>query len=345
MKKLIVVFLFFALFVLSACSQDKASSNDQTDADSGENQKVIELSLGTKMPDETVEGQAFNYFADLVKEKTDGKVIVNVFPAEQLGTGTTQIDNMIMGTQDMYAEGLTFFNDYDARFDLATIPYLFRDFEHFQTFNKSEVGREIEDNLIAQGMRIINTERNFVRGPYRVLLSTKPIKSLEDIKGLKLRSPETAIYADAWSYLGANPTVIAWTETYLAMRQGTVDAVTSPISLVKGMNFAEVAPYITIINEYPQDVGIVIAESSFQKLTEEQQNHLIDAANEAGEYATKLTYESIDEDIEFLKTENNAEFIEIDYEEWSSFMKDFHNQLEEKGLIEEGIVEYINSLE
>lgn len=340
MRKTLYI-LVLLLIIVSGCNGESASEDVVKEKNPDE---VIELSLGTKMPDETSEGQAFNYFADLVEEKTEGTVKVNVFPAEQLGTGTTQIDNMIMGTQDMYAEGIGYFKDFDPRLEVASIPYLFQDFQHYQDFNKSEVGQEINENLIEQGMRIINTERNFVRGPYRVLLSTHPIESLEDVEGLKVRSHESAIYADAWSYLGANPTVIAWTETYLAIRQGTVDAVISPISLVRGMNFAEVAPYMTLIDEYPQDVAIVIAEESFQKLTEDQQQALVDAANEAGEYGEELALESVEEDIEFMKDENKLEIIEIDNAKWSEFMDDFHYQLEEDGILEEGLVDYIKGM-
>src|SRR5690606_26012867 len=106
-----------------------------------------------------------------------------------LGKGTTQIDNMILGTQDMYAEGITYFQDYDSRTELSSVPFLFRDFEHYQKFNTGEIGLDIQETLIENGMRILNTERNFVRGPYRVLLSTRPVKSVDDLQGLKVRAP------------------------------------------------------------------------------------------------------------------------------------------------------------
>lgn len=346
MKKFLIAFTLL-IIVLAGCSS-KGSGGDDSDGTSNgkdtDSSDVIELSLGTKMPDETSEGRAFNYFAELVEEKTNGEVIVNVYPAEQLGTGTTQIDNMVMGTQDMYAEGAAYFRDFEPRLDVSTIPYLFEGYEQFQEFFQGDIGQEIHENLIEQGMRILNSERNFVRGPYRVLLATDPIQTLDDVQGLMLRSHESAIYADAWTYLGANPTVIAWTETYLAIRQGTVDAVSSPISLVKGMNFAEVAPYMTIIDEYPQDVPIVIAEDSFQELNEEQQQHLIDAAHEASEYGTQLALDEIEEDIEFMKEENGLEIFEIDTSEWSEYMDDFHYQLVEDGVFDKELIDYIKGM-
>ncbi|GAA0317700.1 TRAP transporter substrate-binding protein [Bacillus carboniphilus] len=336
MKKLLIL-LFSVLLIaaLAACSSSSSGSG------SG---KVIELKLGTKMPDDTAEGQAFNYFAELVEEKSNGEVKVKVNPAEQLGKGTTQIDNMLLGSQDMYAEGIGYFADFDSRVEVSSIPYLFNDFEHYQKFNTGEMGQDIQQTLIDNGIRILNTERNFVRGPYRVMLSKKPIKSVEDLQGLKLRSFESEFYSAAYSSVGANPTVVAWTETYLGLKQNLVEAVTSPISLVWPMKFTEVAPYMTIIDEYPQDVVIAISEEVFSGLSEEHQQILIDAANEAGEKGTELAKQEVEEHMELMKTEHNIEVFEIDKAEWVEAFSDFHYQLEEDGKLPKGYVDQIKSI-
>lgn len=339
MKAFLCSILVSVIFLtLMACGKGETQGN------SAASDEPVVLKLGTKMPDTSPEGKAFQRFADLVKEKSGGKLTVDVYPAEQLGKGTTQIDNMLMGTQDMYAEGATYFADYDSRLNITSVPYLFRDYEHFQKVFTGEIGQEIHNTLISKGMRVLNTEHSFVRGPYRVLLSTKPIQSLEDIKGLKLRAFESDVYVDAWKHLGASPTIIAWTETYLALKQHVVDAVTSPISLVKSMNFAEVAPYMTVIDEYPQDVVIVINEKKFQSLSPEFQNILVEAANEAGEYAAELVYEAADADIESMKTENNLQIIEFDKEPLVAKMKPFFYKLEEAGKLPEGMVDKILSI-
>ena len=106
MKRLIIIGIsLLSIFVVSACT-------NESDANVGK-EEVIELKLGTKMPQDTSEGKGFDYFAKLVKEKSDGKLIVKVYPAEQLGKGETQVDNLMLGTQDMYAEGPNYFQDFD----------------------------------------------------------------------------------------------------------------------------------------------------------------------------------------------------------------------------------------
>lgn len=335
MKKLLIVSMsILLLFIVSACGKGNAGGN-----------KVIELKLGTKMPQDTVEGKGFDHFAELVNEKSNGELIVKVYPAEQLGTGTTQVDNMLLGTQDMYGEGISFFSDFDPRVEVSSIPFLFRDFEHYQRFSTGEIGQEINEQLISHGVRILNTDRNFIRGPYRVMLTKEPIEAVEDLKGLKLRSFESAFYSAAYSSVGAKPTVVAWTETYLGLKQNLVDAVTSPVSLVWPMKFTEVAPYMTVIDEYPQDNVIAMSEDRFSKLSKEHQDILVEAANETGEWATQLTLEEVNNHLELMKEEHNIEIIEIDKTEWTEAFSDYHYQLEKEGKIPEGFVDLIKSLE
>lgn len=337
-----LVVLLSLTFILSACGN---KNENQPASASKESSETVELKLGTKMAPETAEGKAFDHFAKLVDEKSNGEIKVSVFPAEQLGKGTTQLDNVLMGTQDMYAEGAPLFAPVDSRMEVAAIPYLFRDFEHFQKYNTGEMGQEVNQGLIDKGVRILNTERNFVRGPYRVLLSKEPVKTVEDLKGLKLRSFESEFYSSAYQTVDSNPTVVAWTETYLALKQNLVDAATSPISLVWPMKFTEVAPYMTIIDEYPQDVVIVINEEIFQGLSEEHQQILIDAANETGEFGTELVNKEAEEHIQLMKDEHGIEIFEIEKSDWVDAFSGYHTQLEQEGKLPEGYVDQIKSIE
>lgn len=335
MKKInFIGVLLLLMLIVSACGEKAEGTDD-----------VIELKLGTKMPQDTAEGKGFDIFADLVKEKSGGKLIVKVYPAEQLGKGTTQVDNMLLGTQDMYAEGATYFSDFDPRIEVSSVPFLFRDFDHYQKFNTGEIGQEINEKLISEGVRLLNTDRNFIRGPYRVLLTKEPVKTVEDLKGLKLRSFESAFYSAAYSSVGAKPVVVAWTETYLGLKQNLVDGVTSPISLVWPMKFTEVAQNMTVIDEYPQDVVITMNEDRFSKLSEQNQKILIEAANEAGEEATKITLSEVEKHLELMKEEHDIEVFEINRADWTEAFSDYHYQLEEEGKIPEGFVDRIKSIE
>jgi len=275
----------------------------------------IELSLGTKMPPDSIEGVAYQKFADLVEEKSNGELIVIVYPSEQLGDNMTQT--------------------------LASLPYLFRDYDHFHKTFTGPIGQRMSENLLKKGLRILNEKRNFRRGPYRVICSTFPIRSIEDVQGLKMRAFDTSTYVQAWVHLGAKPLVIAWSETYLAIKQNMVDAVTTPISLVCSMSFTEVAPHVTNINEYMQDIVIFINNNKFESLSAEHQNILVEAANEAGEVGTQLLFDELDGEIQKMKDRDKAVFYDIDTEPFRERLRDFYYTLEDKGYFSKGIIDEI----
>lgn len=319
---LITVSIIISL-ILTGCATNEESSNS-------EEKKVIELKMGTKMPPESIEGQGFQKFADLVAEKTNNEVIVNVFPSEQLGDTATQVDNLALGTQDIYAEGLAYFKSYVPELGIESLPYIFTGRENYQEILESGYGELVAEKFEDKGFVLLDPKRNFIRGPYRVMCSTFLIESLEDIQGLRMRSHDNAQYMAAYNELGANPLVIAWSETYLSLKQGTIDAMCSPISLVYDMSFTEVAPYVAIIDEYPQNVGFVMNKEKFDSLTEPQQKAVKEACVEAGKWATEKTLAEIDLLKEKMKEEHNAVFTEIDTNPFREKLIDFYVKLEEE---------------
>lgn len=323
MKKVFFAFLFIVLVTgLLFSGGGKETS-----------QKVIELKMGTKMPPESIEGKAFQHFADLVKERSKGQIIIHVYPSEQLGDTMTQIDNVALGSQDIYAESVSYFSRYDERFQVEDIPFLFQGDDALEKFYQTKLGQDIIANLEKNGFKLLNPQRNFVRGPYRVLCSKKPIRSINDVKGLRLRTFDSDVYMKAWDKLGANPLVISWTETYLALKQGTIDAVTSPVSLVMAMKFTEVAPYVTLIKEFPQTCDFVMNKKRFDSLTQEHQNILLQAAYDAGEYANEMTFSLINSELDQMRKEHNAEFIEIDTIPFRTALKGYYEELKKAGII------------
>jgi TRAP-type C4-dicarboxylate transport system substrate-binding protein len=115
----------------------------------------------------------------------------------------------------------------------------------------------------------------------------------------------------AWEHLGASVIVLPYSETYLALKQGTVDAVTCPVTDALYQKFCEVAPHLTVTHEYQQQVAVVMNEKRFQSLTKEQQEILYDALREAGDICTKLAIENGEKLVKKMK-ESTSQFHEID---------------------------------
>lgn len=334
------------VFALIACSdkqqqQPGTSSGGSPNASSSAPQKDadVTLSMGHKMGAESLDGQAFQMFADLAAEKSGGTVKINVFPSSQLGDGPTQVNNVLLGSQDIYAESISEWAGVTPLADVgSSVPYLFNSPEDYFDLVAGDFGREQEAAFEAGGVHLINTARNWLRGPYRVLCSVKPIQSIDDLKGLRLRTWENATYMTCWTELGTNPLVIGWTDTYLALSQGTVEAVTSPASQVEDMSFYEVAPYITNINEFPQEVGVMMNLAAWNKLSDAQKTAVTEAANEAGAWAAEAVYDYVEESNARMAAAG-ATFYEMDTAPCTEALKGVYLKLEADGALPEGLLE------
>ncbi|MBW1699454.1 MAG: TRAP transporter substrate-binding protein [Deltaproteobacteria bacterium] len=338
MKKPCVVKIF--TFVMLACMFMVATAVSHVAA------KPVTLKMATKMPFKSPEGQAFLYFAELVKKKTNGTLIVNVYPSEQLGTTEVSLKGVQMGAIDIYAEGMSYLKMFIPEYEYFTPPFVYRDREQFLRFMRSEYMQGLERELAEKhGIKLIDTQHTWMRGPYRVLCATRPIMRLEDLQGIKMRMFPNQFIVQVWTELGARPTVLPWTETYLALKQGIVEMVTSPISLVHSMKFTEPAKYVTRTDEYPQTIVFPTNAKKFNKLSPEHQKALIDACNEAGLKSNELIGDAAEKVIRNFIEKDNAVFIRTNMEPFRKKLEPFYERAEKEGKIPAGILDRIRSFE
>lgn len=307
---------------------------------------IMRLRLGNKMFEDHYESQALKMIAENVKTRTNGEVEIQCYFGEVLGSNKKQIENMVRGVQDFYADGYGYYEMYSPLICVAALPYLFRDNEHYQHFLLSDIEKEIEELMLEKaGLRVVSKKRNWLRGPFRVIASRKPIRSLEDLQGLKLRMNSNPISVKAWETLGCAVTVIPYSETYLALKQGTVDALTCPVVDAYFQKFCEVAPYLTITNESPQQVAVVMNDHKFQQLTEEQREILLEEIDKAGDYVTEQANKRSVEIIEIMKKEHNVKMIEVDLAPWRAKMDEFLKDLENSHYLPNGFVDCVRAIQ
>ena len=198
--------------------------------------------------------------------------------------------------------------------------------------------------MIAQGIRFISTEFNGDRGPYRVFVCSKPILSPDDLKGIKMRIWPNEPVKKCWQNMGAVPVVLPWTETYLSIKQNMVQAVTSPLSLVRSMRFTEVAPYVTELKQFQQTWPMTISEKVWQQLPADQQKALVDAANAAGKVYAHEVMSRAETDIQAMMKDNNAVFIRVNTLQFEKKMLPFYDQLIKEGAVKREIFEEVQKL-
>lgn len=207
--------------------------------------------------------------AELVAEKTGGEVKIETFPAGQLGDATAQMESLMTGGQDMFGGTAVFAGGYQDDWRVLSLYFLFSSAEHIAAFEKSDVFDEMNQKLIeATGIRALSVAA--VRGP-SAFISKEEITSVEQFAGKTVRIPSVEGYSLSLKALGAVPTPVAWTETYMAFSQGIIDVVQSSLSGIKSERFTDHGKYIINIGHNWEPTGLFIADASWSKLNAEQQ--------------------------------------------------------------------------
>lgn len=298
-------------------------------------------SLGPGSPEEV----ALKHFKKLVEDGSKGQLLIAIHLQDALGKPDAALEGLLTGTLDLYTGALEYYAQIvPEELSAVSIPYLLPDNAALRKYLGSSAFRAAEKKLLDRGIRIVSTEYNAERGPYRVLVSSRPIRSVEDLKDLKIRMFPNDVYIRSWKHLGATPVQLAWTETYLGIRQGVVNAVTAPIALVNSMKFTEVAPYIVEIKEYPQTWPMTISEKTWRKLSPEQQQLIVKSANEAGKVYTQTTLDRIQGDINTMVTNNKAQVIKVDTAAFRRKMEPFYEELVKDKLLTPQILGAIKAL-
>ncbi len=306
---------------------------------------VWELKLGTDMADNLEsQSQGLKKFVELAEEKSEGKLKIHIYWSESLGNEKTQLENVMDGIQDMYFESYTPYLGYVSDFAVHSIPYLFKTAEEYQKFLLSPIEKEMEEKLLQKtNIRFINENKNWFRIG-RAVASKKPLLTLKDIKGIKMRQAPHQKTAGLWSLLGADIIYITWSEAYLALQQGMANAITCGATNLHSDKFAEHVKYVAESHEYYQQLVVAMNDKKYQSLPEELKIALNEASNEAGDFFSQLVREDKLSIRKMLEKDYNVKYYEFPYEEVAKIAEEvYFLELEQKGLIATGLIERISN--
>ncbi|MCF6410054.1 TRAP transporter substrate-binding protein [Pseudalkalibacillus salsuginis] len=316
------------VFALAACS----GANESTDG----SEKTTTWKLGHLGNEDHVWHKTAEKFAELVAEKTDGKLEIKIFPNEQLGGETEVLNSIESGTVDMTISGETMQN-WAPEAALMAVPYAFKGQDHMKKVVEGEVGADIE-SAIKEKVGVTPLYYH-MRAP-RNLTSNKPIETPEDLKGFKMRVPNVPLFMDAWKEAGARPQVMDFSEVFTALQQNVIDGQENPVDLIHSAGFNEVQKYVNKTEHVYSWIYVVVGNKQFEALDEETQNAVKEAAEEAQAYGQELFEEENAKYEKALKDEG-MEFVEVDKEAFAEAMK----PAVEKSLSEEQLKLYEKILE
>ena len=265
MKHAKTILLFLALSLIVSASL------------AGEKGTVIKL--GHPKGVNTPINRACEWIAKEVAEKTGGALTVEVFPAGQLGFERDLVEGLTQGTVDMAWSSTALVGNFEEPLALFSLPYVFRDYDHVHKTVAGEIGQTILDNLRKnQGIRALAFHDQGFR---HVWNNQKPIFTVDDIKGMKLRGPESPIYLDTFRLLGVNITPISWGETYTAIQTGVVVGLEQPMEEIVASKYYEIVKYGSFSRHMFAGGLLMIREDLFQSLPEDQRKILVDACKES----------------------------------------------------------------
>jgi tripartite ATP-independent transporter DctP family solute receptor len=306
----------------------------------GQAQPLV-LRLGNVLPLTDPASLACDRMVKQVWEKSNGRLKIDFFAASQLGNAITQIEGVMMGTQDMFQDAVEWMSQFEKDYSILALAYGFRDQKHLQAFFNSPLNTEIKEKLRKdRGVQILAF--NWDRNP-RVLLSKKPVYSPKDLQGIKMRVPEIELYLKVWKALGTQPTQVPAAEIYLALMQGVVDAMEGPLNAIYSLKLYESANFISLTNHLLSASMVCINDKKFQGLPKDFQDILVEAARDAGDYFTKLGIDSYDRDKKEMEAKG-VKFIAVDRTPFIEKVKPLAKELEDQKKWSQGLYQKIQDL-
>lgn len=308
-------------------------------------QEVIVWKMPTKNPPESTEGKTFQLFADTVESLSEGRMKIDIYPSEQLG-GTDAVLEMIRaGTVHVYPEGVGYLQRYVNEIKIIEMYYLYESRAHWKRFVDSPIAQEWFKKLREEyGIRVLGDITAYERGPYRVLATKRPVLTIEDLQGLKLRMPPNDTTVAIYKELGTDPIILDWTATYESIQRGLVDGCTSPITSVDAMKFQEVAKYLLRTDSLPQGIAFSTNNEAFESLPSDLQGIVLEAHKRACELSVQLMNEIAQELVGRMVKENGVTFIYAPNIDFIKKVEPLFDRWEEEGVLPKGIIEYIAEL-
>lgn len=291
-----------AALALTACGGDKAASTPASsaaassastaagDAAAAANDPKVTLVYAEVNPLDTIVGQTGTHFKEKVEELTGGSVVIDVQASGVLGSENDVLDAILGGSTTIDISRISAFalTSYGCnKSKLLSIPFTFENRAHFWNFANSDLAPEFLSEPQELGLPV----RGLFYGEegFRHFFTVKPVATIDDLKGMKLRVSNDPVMNGMVEGLGANPTVVAFGELYSALQTGVVDGAEQPIANYKSNAFPEVANNLILDGHTLGAVQAVITDNAWGKLTANQQAAIMEAAADTQKFNAELS--------------------------------------------------------
>lgn len=311
------------------------------------------LSLGTQTTETGFLAPPIVYFADRVKELSNGELEVELFWSAQLGSAAQMNQSLVAGALDFQSNVVELLSAFEPRIGVMSMPLVFRDRDHFARFLGSEIFDDMLNSLEAKGIVFPQradfkdpvTANHWIRPWDRGLVTNRPIYSPADLEGFKLRMYESEIPIKSWQALGANVQVVPWPDVYTSIATGVVDGLTGTVVDNYDMKHFENATYWTNVHEYFQLQLPYMSKITWDSLSPEHQAVITQAMQEMGPLNRQVMDVADAEARSKAQADFGVTFIEPPMDPWIEKMAPAHADFESRGLVEAGLIAKIQAIE
>nr|WP_309100010.1 DctP family TRAP transporter solute-binding subunit [Fredinandcohnia onubensis] len=330
MKKVFAFLVALMLVIVTAaCGGNEETSTETGNNNSGYKGESYEWKIGYNTPENSTRGAAAKAFKEVIEEKTGGKVMIEIFAGEILGSEQEMLEQVRSGALDMQLAGGGGMQNIIPEYSVLALPFMVQNFEEAYAVLDGEIGDELKAKAEEKGYKVLtHTDLGFAQ----ITNSVHPVKTPEDLKGLKIRSPQEPTSVETFTQLGAAVTTMAFTEVYMGLQQNVIDGQFNPLDAIYESNFHEVQDHLTLTNHFYYHVNFIMNNELFSSLDEELQGIVLEAAEAAQkasrDYTQQKHEEMLDElgkDLEIVTDPDLDAFSEkIDYSAFHEFVgKDF----------------------
>lgn len=287
------IFLLVAV-VLTACSNPSRENANVKKED------IYVIKAGHAASTEHLAQKSFVKFKEIVEKNSNGRIKVEIYPNGELGGEREMLEKVLLGDLTMVAPSSAPLEAISKDIVLWDLPFLFKDHETAYRVLDGEIGQEVLDSFSDKGIIGLTYWENGFR---HVTNNKKPITSVKDMRGMKIRTLESPMQISIWSSTGAKPTPIAFTKLYEALQNHTVDAQDTPLALIYAQKFYKVQKYLTLSGHTYSPWPVVINKKFFDSLPPDLQKVVKDAAIETRDYNRKLSIQDEAKALKLLQEE------------------------------------------
>lgn len=289
-------------------------------------QESILIKFSHVVATNTPKGQAAEYFKKIAEERTKGRVKVEVYPNSQIYKDKEEMEALQLGAVQMLAPSLAKFAPLGVKeFEVFDLPFIFDDYEKLHAVTAGPVGEKLLKKLEAKGLIGLAYWDN----GFKVMSANKELKTVEDMKGLKMRIQSSKVLDSQMRSVGSIPQVMAFSEVYQALQTGVVDGTENPPSNLYTQKMHEVQKFVTLSNHGYLGYAVLVNKKFWMGLPADIRAILETAMKDATTYANSIAQKDNEDAMNAVKASGKSQIVSLTPAEraaWKKAMDKAHQE-------------------